>query len=151
MPQPAGVDDDRLVLDRSYDDGTASFRFRADADAMARLDVAGRGSMESSRALIEALDEFLVLAPDMGPTDLLVDLREATGGPVRAQFLFGKWVMRHKRALRRAAIVGANALERRVTVGVTTIGRIKLFRFFKEPESALTWLNEGTPRAQPKP
>ncbi len=143
---PQHLDESALIVVREYDEGEggARFVFRADAHAHAQIDVWGRGTMESTRALVAALDVYRLKlqAGEVPAAHLLIDLREAKGGPVRAQFVFGKWVLKHRKTLKRAAICGASAFERRITTGVTTIGRVKRFKFFKHLSQGAAWLAE---------
>lgn len=136
-PQPEG----RVapLLERHYEDGESAFDAHVDARGDVHLVVRGRGTM---RGVHDMIDFFASAEQALSgrSTRIYYDLTNVRGVPLRAQLVFGKWFLAHRRFVRRAAIVGAGPVERRLAIAVCAIARLDKVRFFEREDDGRAWL-----------
>ena len=133
------------LVECHYEDGQSAFDAHAGPTNDVHLVVRGRGTMAGVHAM---LDFFAQAEKALGGESARIyyDLTEVRGVPLRSQLLFGKWFLNHRKFVRRAAIVGAGAFERRLASAVCAIAGIRNFRFFDLAPEARAWLfAEETP------
>jgi len=130
------------VFARDYDDGTVRFTFCLEGDR-ASVEVFGKGTLPGSEAMIGFLDEAVATVGAARPFQIYVDLSRVRGAPLRAQWLFGRWFVSHRKYIGAAAIAGAGPVERRIASAVCAMARFKTMRFFEHPVDARKWLDQG--------
>lgn len=130
-----------LLVSRRYDDGKVAISFEIDADHNTTVVVVGDGTLGGARAMLGYLDDAV---RELGPTfhtRVYFDLSESRGAPLRAQFMFGKWLLGHKRMIARGVVVGARPVERRLAAAAVRIAGLSNVRFFEDGEAARAWLH----------
>jgi hypothetical protein len=138
------------VFERRYDDGEVRFAFGVDEGFMSEIIVIGRGNMPGSRSMLEYLDEAVKRFGVDRASRLFFDLSQVNGGPLRAQIMFGRWLLKHRKIVHRAAVFGAGPWERRLATVACKIAGFKGFRFFTDATTARIWmLEDETPAAAP--
>jgi hypothetical protein len=129
---------DPPALERHYDDGEVSFDGRLDAGGDVQVTVRGHGNLPGARAMIAFLDEVASHLGGGRSARIHYDISRVHGAPLRAQILFAKWFVSHRRVVSRVAIVGAGPVERRVAA-IASAGFGNL-RFFERDAEARAWL-----------
>ncbi len=127
------------LLERHYDDGESAYDARLDAAGDLHLTVRGRGTMGGMH---DMMDFFAAAEKAVAgrPARVYYDLTHARGAPLRAQLVFGKWFFTRRKFVRRAAIVGAGPVERRLATAVCAFARIDRVRFFEQESEGRAWL-----------
>jgi hypothetical protein len=133
------------LFERSYDDGEVSFTFTVDARHDVEIVVKGRGNMAGAVAMLAVLDEAVARFGAEREACLFFDVSRVRGAPLRSQFMFGKWLFRHRKAVRRAVVFGAAPWERRLATFACRLGGFHAFRFFDAHAelAARAWLIAG--------
>lgn len=134
-----GADARPPLVERRYDDGESTYDAHVDAQGDVHIVVRGRGTM---RGVHDMIDFFAAAEKAVSgrPTRIYYDLSSVRGVPLRAQLVFGKWFLAHRQFVRRAAIVGAGPVERRLAAAVCAIARIDKVRFFEREAEGRAWL-----------
>lgn len=131
----------KLLVSRRYDDDKVAISFEIDADHNTTVVVRGDGTLGGARAMLGYLDDAV---RELGPTfhsRVFFDLSESRGAPLRAQFMFGKWLLGHKAMIARGVVVGARPLERRIAAAAVRIAGLSNVRFFERADEARAWLH----------
>jgi hypothetical protein len=139
-PAPAAA---APLFERTYDDGEVSFTFTVDAAHDVEIVVKGKGNMAGALRMLEILDEAVARFGTGRSSSLVFDVSRVRGAPLRSQYLFGKWLFRHRKVVRRAAVFGAAPWERRLATFACRLGGFHAFHFFDEHdrEKARRWLH----------
>jgi hypothetical protein len=128
------------LFEQAYDDGKVRFTFTVDEHRDTEIVVDGRGTMPGGIRMIELLDETLARFGADGGSRFHFDVARVKGSPLRSQLIFGKWLLKRRRAIGRVAVSGAAPLERRLATAVCTIAGFGNLRFFDRRDEARAWL-----------
>ena len=127
-----------------YDDpGVGSFTVVVDSDEVFYVTIRGKGTVKGTRALVAMFDEVATLREGDETLDVFMDLTALSKTPLRAQAILGKWLLKNHGLVRRIAMVGAKAWERKLAQAVLKVARFDRAAFFKGAMEAQRWLRPG--------
>ena len=132
---------DDLLYEKEWRDANGHFRMTVDKNNFGVTRFFGKGSMDGTRAFVVMLDESDAAVGTADDIRAMVDLRELSGAPIRAQFILGKWLMNHKHRFYRIGVFGGKPWEMKLARAVAKIARFKNIGFFGDEKSTLEYLN----------
>lgn len=144
MPEGPDPSDPRWTVVREWSEPRQQIRIVVDAELRAIVHFRGDGSMPGAKALIDLMDD---IREELGRDKVLtglVDMRELSGAPLRAQFLIGKWLFQNKRQLASIAVFGGRPFEMKIAKAVMKIGGMKNATFVNRVDEAVAWLGWPT-------
>ncbi len=117
----------RLLFDRRWNHpaGLGGFDLYVDSAHRALMVTEGKGTMAGARASIATLEEGLATLGQSPPFTGIVDVRDVTGSPLRAQVTLGRWLLRHRHVFGRIAVLGAAPWEARLGHAIAHIARMQ--------------------------
>lgn len=126
---PSAYDEDArtLLYDRTWENphGNGGFRMTVCDANRGVIRSFGKGTMDGARAIVAHFNEALGLLGGDTKFTGLVDLRQLSGSPLRAQFVLGKWLVTHKALFERVGIYGGKPLEARMARAIIRMARMK--------------------------
>jgi len=134
------VSDPRWKIVREWREPGQLILLTLDADHRACVYFDGKGSLDGAKALIDLVDR---VRDEVGHDKVfaaIVDMRDLSGAPLRAQFVIGKWLFARKRQIAKIAVFGGRPFEMKVAQAVMTVARMKNASFFKTLGQAIAWL-----------
>lgn len=99
------------IVEASWSDERTTLHSSLDPTLRRILVVAaGHGSMDGTRAMVAQVDALRALVPGL-VLQVLLDITQLSGTPLRAQLTLGSWLLRSKAHFSRIAVVATSNVE----------------------------------------
>ncbi len=135
-----GDHDARWSIVREWREPGQFIRITVDDQHRGCVYLEGRGSMPGARALVDLMERVRDEIGHEHKIAALVDLRELSGSPIRAQFVIGKWLFSRKQQVERIAVFGGKPIEMKLAKAIMKIARMRNASFFDHLAPSLRFL-----------